>query len=373
MECGVKEMKERIQVGVVFGGMSAEHEVSWQSARNVIQAMDPAKYDTVPVYIDMLGRWFIMEPEDLSASTIPSSIPEGRRILVAPENTKARILGYHNGDHRKTVQVLFPVLHGPYGEDGSFQGLCKLYQIPFVGASVLGSAVGMDKDVMKRLLREQGIPVPAFRVYCVEGREKISCKALCAELGLPLFVKPANLGSSVGISKVTSLEGLPSAMDKAWEYDRKVIVEEGITGREIECSVLGNWDPIASLPGEIIPRQEFYSYDAKYIDKDGALLQIPAPLPEGTVRKVQEMAIETFKALCCEGMARVDFFLRDDNQLLVNELNSIPGFTNISMYPKLWEVSGIPYNDLIDRLIQLSLERFELENKLSHSYRTSHP
>jgi D-alanine-D-alanine ligase len=362
-------MKARTVVGVVFGGMSAEHEVSCASARNVITAMDQGRYETVPLYIDPQGRWYLLEQGDLGSDEIPRPLPEHKRVLLAPDRTKGRLLGYHKGDFRKTVDILFPVLHGPYGEDGSFQGLCKLYRIPFVGAGVVGSAVSMDKDVMKRLLREKGIPVPRFQVVCAEDRETISCERICGELGLPLFVKPANLGSSVGITKVASPEGLRAAMETAWRYDRKILLEECIQGREIECSVLGNWDPVASLPGEILPRHDFYSYEAKYIDKEGALLRIPAPLPDGVIREVRQMAVDTFKALCCEGMARVDFFLRGAGELLVNELNSIPGFTNISMYPKLWEVSGISYSELIDRLIALGFERFELEMDLCTSRR----
>ncbi len=360
-------MNTRIAVGVVFGGMSAEHEVSWESARNVISAMDQDRYDTIPIYIDMQGRWYLLDPGTILPGQIPNSIPDEHRVFLAPDRSKGRLLDYHGRETRKTVDILFPVLHGPYGEDGSFQGLCRIYHIPFVGAGVVGSAVSMDKDVMKRLLRDRGIPVPKFTVVHFEDRHRVSYKQICEELGLPLFVKPANLGSSVGISKVVTSDELEAAMETAWQYDRKILVEECILGREIECSVLGNWNPIASLPGEIIPRHEFYSYEAKYLDSDGAQLKIPAMLPENITQKVQHLAIETFKTLCCEGMGRVDFFLRGSEELLVNELNSIPGFTNISMYPKLWEASGISYAELIDRLIELALERFGVETHLSRS------
>jgi D-alanine-D-alanine ligase len=240
--------------------------------------------------------------------------------------------------------------------------------VPFVGAGVLGSAVTMDKDVSKRLLRDAGVPTARFLVFERSSADRIDFDEAKDRLGLPVFVKPANLGSSVAISKVRDREAFEHAMEEAFEYDRKVLVEECIRGREIECSVLGNECPMASVPGEVIPRHEFYSYIAKYVDEEGAVLEIPAKLDEGTTATVQELAIKTFEALCCEGMARVDFFLKDNGEVIVNEMNTIPGFTKISMYPKLWEASGIPYTELIDRLIQLALERFEKEKRLKTSY-----
>ena len=258
------------------------------------------------------------------------------------------------------------LLHGPFGEDGTIQGLLKLAGVPFVGAGVLGSAVGMDKDVMKRLLRDAGIPIPGFLSFASNRPPKF--KDVSRELGLPLFVKPANLGSSVGISKAKDETGFSKAVGDAFRYDTKILVEEAVQGREIECAVLGNDDPQASVPGEIIPTREFYDYDAKYVDENGARLEAPAKLNADTVRRVQELAIRTFQALNCEGMGRVDFFLKTDGTLLVNEINTIPGFTKISMYPRLWALSGISYTELIDRLIQLAIERFAHEQKL----RTSH-
>jgi D-alanine-D-alanine ligase len=262
------------------------------------------------------------------------------------------------------VDVVFPVLHGPFGEDGTVQGLLKLANVPFVGASVLGSAIGMDKDVMKRLLRDANIPIGRFQTYDRRTARQIKFANIKKALGLPLFVKPANLGSSVGISKVNNRQELIAAVKKALRFDNKILIEEFIQGREIECSVLGNDDPIVSLPGEIVTGHDFYSYDAKYIDDQGAHLEIPAKLPKAIVKNVQEIAIETYKALCCEGMARVDFFLKANGKVLVNEINTIPGFTQISMYPKMWEASGIPYTKLIDRLIQLALRRFRQEQNL---------
>jgi D-alanine-D-alanine ligase len=265
------------------------------------------------------------------------------------------------------VDVAFPILHGPFGEDGTVQGLLKLADVPFVGAGVLGSAVGMDKDVMKRLLRDAEIPIAKFLAFEHAAQEEIHFANIKRVLGLPVFVKPANLGSSVGISKVTHRNQFTGAIREAFRYDNKILIEESIRGREIECSVLGNEHPIASLPGEIITRHDFYSYDAKYIDEKGAQLVIPAELPESITKKIQEFAIRSFKVLCCEGMARMDFFLRNQREIFVNEINTIPGFTKISMYPKLWEASGITYADLIDRLIRLALERFRREKNLKTS------
>ena len=260
--------------------------------------------------------------------------------------------------------MVFPVLHGPFGEDGTVQGLLKLANIAYVGAGVLGSAIGMDKDVMKRLLRDAGIPVARFVAANKYSSKPIDFDAARDQLGLPLFVKPANLGSSVGIHKVTDRDEFQRAVRDALNYDDKVLIEECINGREIECSVLGNDNPIASVPGEILPRHEFYSYEAKYLDENGAVLEIPAKLSSETLERIRQLAIRTFTVLCCEGMARIDFFLRNSDEIIVNEINTIPGFTRISMYPKLWEATSISYSELIDRLIQLALERFQREQRL---------
>jgi D-alanine-D-alanine ligase len=237
-----------------------------------------------------------------------------------------------------------------------------------VGSGVLGSAVGMDKDIMKRLFRESGIPTADFLVFHETDRDKINFEKIKGKLGIPFFVKPANMGSSVGINKIKSKKEFGKAVAEAFQFDRKVIIEKNISGREIECAVLGNEKPIASIPGEVIPQHEFYSYDAKYIDADGALLKVPAKLPDSTIKKIQEMAVKVFKVLNCEGMGRVDLFLLKDGKIYANEINTIPGFTKISMYPKLWEASGISYANLIDKLIQLAIERFEKEKKLKTSY-----
>lgn len=314
---------KKIKIGVLYGGKSAEHEVSLQSARNVINALDKTKYQITPIKINKDGKF--------------------------------------NFEDIKKFDVIFPVMHGPFGEDGSMQGLLKLAGVPFVGPSVLGSAVGMDKDAMKRILRDAGIPIGKF--VAVRENDKIDFNKIKKELGLPMFIKPANMGSSVGISKVRNEKEFKKGIAEAFKFDRKILVEEFIEGREIECALLGNDMPMASVPGEIVANQDFYSYDAKYIDT-GSQSIIPAPIDKKTTKKIQELAIKTFQALNCEGMSRVDFFLKKNGAVLVNEINTIPGFTNISMYPKLWEASGIPVSKLLDRLIELAVERFKKEKKL---------
>ena len=360
-------MKKKLRVAILFGGKSAEHEISLQSARNIVEAMDRKKYETVLVGIGKNGQWTLIET---SRKGWPKSIPSvktSESLALAPGRKTGPLAGPSGREAVGRVDVVFPVLHGTFGEDGTVQGLLKLADIPFVGAGVLGSAVGMDKDVMKRLLRDAGIRSARFVVLERSSPAQMTFEDLQRQLGLPFFVKPANLGSSVGINKVKNRDQFQHAVREAFRYDSKILVEEYIEGREIECAVLGNDFPIASLPGEIIPQHEFYSYAAKYQDDKGAVLEIPAKLPQEVTKEIQDIAIQSFKTLCCEGMARVDFFLRDDREIIVNEINTIPGFTKISMYPKLWEASGISYTELIDRLIQLALERFKREKKLKTS------
>jgi len=362
-------MKKKLRVALLFGGKSAEHEISLISARNIVEAMDATKYDVVAIGIDKQGRWHLDESARLLHGVAQSEVDfKGAKnsAAVRPGDTPMPLVR-SSGSGLGAIDVVFPVLHGPFGEDGTVQGLLKLANIPFVGAGVLGSAVGMDKDVMKRLLRDAKIPIAKFLVFERSGASKINFVDVKRRLGLPFFVKPANLGSSVGISKVSANKQFGGAIRKAFRYDNKILIEESIRGREIECSVLGNDNPIASLPGEIITPHDFYSYDAKYLDEKGAQLVIPAALPKKIVKAVQGLALRTFKTLACEGMARVDFFLRDNREIFVNEINTIPGFTKISMYPKLWEASGIPYSKLIDRLIQLALEKFHREKNLRTS------
>jgi D-alanine-D-alanine ligase len=367
-------VKRRLRVAVLFGGKSAEHEISLQSAKNIVEAIDKKKYEVVLIGIDKDGRWYLNDAARLLLSSgpqLPSLSTLGgtkKRVGLIPSKNTAQLVRLDDYRDERALDVVFPILHGPFGEDGTVQGLLKLANIPFVGAGVLGSALGMDKDAMKRLLRDAGIPTANFLVFHRPHIGEIKFAQIVRKVGLPFFVKPANLGSSVGIHKVKDQRQFVQATRDAFRYDSKILVEEHINGREIECAVLGNQEPIASVPGEIIPRHELYSYEAKYLDEKGAALKIPADLPKPIVKKIQGLAIETFKVLCCEGMARVDFFLRDNREVIVNEINTIPGFTKISMYPKLWEASGISYTELIDRLIQLALERFEREKKLETSF-----
>lgn len=292
----------------------------------------------------------------------------GEQVAVLPGGKKSPFLALSDGSPVGSIDVVFPVLHGPFGEDGTVQGMLRLLDVPFVGCGVLSSAVAMDKDVTKRLLRDAGIPIAKFRVVDRSSRGEVDFQDVKDHLGLPVFVKPANLGSSVAINKVEDEKAFLRALEEAFTYDNKVLIEEYVKGREIECSVLGNRNPVASVPGEIIPHHEFYSYEAKYVDNQGAALEIPAKLGEPIVTEIQHLAIRTFQVLLGEGMARVDFFLRDDTEIIVNEINTLPGFTQISMYPKLWEASGISCTELIDRLIQLALERSEAERNLRTSY-----
>ncbi|MBN2093425.1 D-alanine--D-alanine ligase [candidate division KSB1 bacterium] len=366
-------MSKKIKVGIIFGGKSAEHEVALQSAKNVINALNREKYEPVLIGIDKTGKWHLHQSayyllNENDPKLIALNLSDTTEVVSVPTYEKNQLIAIEDGQKYGHLDVVFPVLHGTFGEDGTIQGLLKLLDIPFVGAGVLGSAVGMDKDVMKRLLRDAQIPIPKFISINRIQRAQFSFETIVNELGLPFFMKPANSGSSVGIHKVHNFAEFEPALNDAFTYDTKILIEEFIKGREIECSVLGNYNPLASIPGEVIPTHEFYSYEAKYLDEKGATLQIPAKLPENIIKNVQELAIKTFQVLCCQGMARVDFFLQSDETLLVNEINTIPGFTRISMYPKLWEMSGISYAELIDRLIQLALERHQEEKALQVSF-----
>ncbi len=354
---------------ILFGGKSAEHEVSLRSAKNIVEAMDKKKYNPVLIGIDKGGKWIWGGKSRalLGAKAIERSREDivSERVALVPES-EGKVSRLSHPETQESIDVVFPVLHGPFGEDGTVQGLLKLANIPFVGAGVLGSAVGMDKDVMKRLLRDAGIPIANFLVF--RDSEKTDYAYMVKKLGLPFFLKPANLGSSVGVHKVHNEKEFQQALKDAFRYDTKIIIEEHISGREIECSVLGNEHPVASVPGEVVVKHEFYSYEAKYIDENGAALEIPAKLPGKITERVKKLAVETFKVLGCEGMGRVDFFVKKNGAVLVNEINTIPGFTSISMYPQLWKAGGVSYSELIDRLIMLAMERFEKEQKLRTSF-----
>ncbi|MET0290972.1 MAG: D-alanine--D-alanine ligase family protein [Steroidobacteraceae bacterium] len=340
----------KIRVGVLFGGQSAEHEISILSARNIVAALDRTRFEPVLVGIDKAGRWLAQDEQRLIASARdPRAVSIEKGAASSVEQTAAR------------VDVVFPVLHGTLGEDGAMQGLLEVAGIPYVGAGVLGSAVGMDKDVMKRLLRDAGIPITPFetiRSDRFEADPVTVCREV-AKLGFPLFTKPANAGSSVGIRKVKSAGELEDAIRFAFRYDVKVVVEAGVTAREIEFAVLGGNPATVSVAGEIVVEHKdgFYSYDAKYLDEKGARLELPAKLSADELKQAQAMALQTFEVLECDGLARVDLFLTGDGELLVNEINTLPGFTAISMYPKLWALSGLTQTELITRLIDLAIRR----------------
>ncbi|MCL6610648.1 MAG: D-alanine--D-alanine ligase [Peptococcaceae bacterium] len=367
-------MREKKRVVVLFGGRSGEHEVSINSAASVMAALDRDKYEIIPVAITREGRWVAgITPEQAAGGLDPavlSGTGGGAVTVILPPDPGWRGLTVPgNGDAGQIageIDVVFPVMHGTYGEDGTVQGLLELANIPYVGAGVLGSALGMDKVLMKTVLARHGVPQARFLSF-LRREWETDPKTVIAEtekqLGYPCFIKPANLGSSVGISKARRREELVRGLELAAGYDRKIILEEFIDAREVEVSVLGNDDPMASLPGEIIPLKEFYDYEAKYVD-GLSQLKVPAELPPDTVERLRELAIKVFKALDCAGMARVDFFLRrSDGAVLVNEINTIPGFTRFSMYPKLWEATGIGYRELLDRLIDLALERHRDKNR----------
>ena len=356
-----------MRVGILFGGKSAEHEVSCESAANIFDAIDRSEFEPVQICIHKDGSWKLAG----ESVSLLGALPSVSKVVFAPARTESGDFGQClvfnlNNCSAMTLDVVFPVLHGPFGEDGTIQGLLKIVGVPFVGSGVLGSAAGMDKDVMKRLFRDAGLPVGKFLSF--RSHEPPPAFAeIEAALDNPVFVKPANLGSSVGISKVHGAAEFSVAVEEAFRYDTKLIVEEYIKGREIECAVLGNENPAASVLGEIIPSHEFYSYDAKYLDANGAALEVPAKIDDETAGRIQALSIKAFQVLGCEGLARVDFFLRENGEAVINEINTMPGFTKISMYPKLWEASGIGYTELISRLIALAMERFEKERVLKTS------
>ena len=369
-------MKKRVLL--LYGGRSGEHEVALRSAASILMNLDPARFDVVPVAIDKQGRWLQQSSQLLSGSAPSPALPVSatQSPVMLPANPQL------NSSPALTsgapFDVIFPVLHGTFGEDGTVQGLFELANVPYVGAGVLGSAIGMDKEVAKRLAKEAGIPIvpfvsfPAAHWTSLKYQERLQAR-ICDELGFPCFVKPANSGSSVGIHKVKTAGGLDAAIRDAIQYDTKILVEKGINAREIEISVLENreegGEPRTSTVGEINPTHEFYSYEAKYLDENGATFHIPAQLKSKEAQEAQELARKIFAALACEGMARVDLFLdRDSGNFYFNEINTIPGFTSISMYPKLWEASGLSFQDLVSELIELAIARHARRNRLSRSF-----
>lgn len=359
---------QKKKVAILFGGRSSEHNISLLSAMNVVNAIDRDKYEPVLIGIDKSGKWHynkgamkIMNQENPKLIALNNL---DKPVLLSQNTDEHTLVSIK--DHRTLVHidVIFPVLHGTYGEDGSVQGLAKLANIPCVGCSILGSAVGMDKDVTKRLLRDGGIEVADFITLRKGLNEDVSYDEASAKLGTELFIKPANLGSSVGVSFVKNETEYNEAIKIGFQYDPKVVVEEKLVGRELECAVLGNIYPKASAVGEVIPKDDWYSFESKYVDADGAKCMIPAELSEKDIKRVQDLAVLTYRLLECEGMARVDMFMLEDGKLVINEINTIPGFTKISMYPQLWEVSGLSYTDLISALIEYAVESHTDRNSL---------
>lgn len=357
-------------VALIFGGKSAEHEVSLRSAKNVADAMDKDLFTPILIGISKEGGWYRFP--DTSVFTQATKIvdqdlpPNAEPVALITQQGKPSL--YSLKDHSRTaVDVAFPILHGTMGEDGTIQGLFKMVQLPFVGCGVWSSAAGMDKEIMKRLFTEAQIP--NARYMLLTPYKNTSYAEVVQQLGSPFFIKPANAGSSVGVHKIKSAEDFEKNLKDALQFDTKVLAEEFIQGREIECSVMGhNRAPQASLPGEIIPQHEFYSYEAKYLDDNGALLRIPAEISPELVQKLQVLAKKTYQVMGCDGLTRVDFFLRPNGEFYVNEINTLPGFTKISMYPKMWEATGVSYKELITKLIHFGLEKFQEEQSLKTSY-----
>lgn len=383
-QAAMKQAK-RLRVGVLFGGRSGEHEISLRSAQTIISAMDPARYEVVPIGIARNGKWYLRD--DASATRrdglsklravgntgLPVNLPlNPSRQLISVEASNGAAASKKAGPPG-SLDVIFPVLHGTYGEDGTVQGLLELAGIPYVGAGVLGSAIGMDKDAQKRLMRDAGIPIVRYfsLTHSQVSADSKLAERLAAQLGYPVFVKPNALGSSIGIAKVANKRGLAAALDDAFEYDRKILIEASCAGREFECAVLGNDYPEASVPGEIVVkgRHSFYDYASKYLDAEGSEVRIPAALPSALAQKIRQISVEAFTALSLRGMARVDFLAANDlSELYVNEVNTIPGFTSISMYPKMWEATGLPLPQLINRLIELAIEEHRERAKLRYTY-----
>lgn len=360
----------RKKIGIIFGGQSAEHEVSLRSAKNIALAMDQNKFEYVLVGISKQGTWYQFpdltvfdQCEKLNDGKIPS---HGRPVALIRSEGKA-ILFDLTSQQKNQIDCAFPIIHGTRGEDGTLQGLFKMMNIPFVGCGVLASAVGMDKEIMKRILNVAGIKNAKYRL--LTPFQKNEFQSLVKDLGLPFFIKPANAGSSVGVHKIKSEADFNEKLKDAFLYDYKVLAEEFIEGREIEISVMGlNHEPKASLPGEVIPQHEFYSYEAKYLDDNGALLQIPAQIESAVVAEMQKLACQTYQTLGCDGFTRVDFFMKKNGELYINEVNTLPGFTKISMYPKMWEATGLKYSDLITELIELAFKKDQMDAKLVTTY-----
>jgi len=364
---------KKTNIGLVFGGRSGEHEVSLQSAKSIYEALDKKKYNVYLIGIDKKGNWLLGNPANylLNAQNpklIALNKSNGETITAISKTEKPEIISLATGKKIGKIDVFFPIVHGTYGEDGTLQGMFEMLNCAYVGAGVAGSAVGMDKDIQKRLLKVAGINIADFLTIRKSHYNKSFIDKIVQKFSFPVFVKPANMGSSVGISKAHNEKELKKSILDAFKYDTKILVEEYIKGKEIECSVMGNDDPVASVPGEVVPHHEFYSYEAKYIDENGAGLMIPARLAEKTIKEIQKIAIKTYLALDCSGFARVDFFLTKSGKIYINEINTLPGFTKISMFPKLFGASGIDYPTLLDKLIGYALDKKQEKDKLARSY-----
>lgn len=339
----------KIRLGILFGGRSTEHEISIRSAQNIVRAVDQARYDLVYTGLDRQGGWHLLTADALTKPEVTAA-GSGREYAAS---TLAAVL-----PELSRCDCIFPVLHGTYGEDGTVQGLLRLLDVPFVGADVLGSAVGMDKLTMKRLLVESGLPVGRYAAFRNAADASAAFERLSREWGLPLFVKPSAQGSSVGVSRAANQAEYQSAVSHAFEFDDVILVEQAVAGREIECAILGNESPVASVCGEIVPKDGFYSYENKYLNEDGARFEKPARVSEAEMKSIQDLSVKVYQSLECEGLARVDVFLTADGSVLINEINTLPGFTSISMYPQLFELSGVKTHELIDRLVHLARDRF---------------
>lgn len=373
-------MDKRIRVGVIFGGKSGEHEVSIQSGKSILKSLDDTKYKAIPIGISRTGHWLIgdkafqqleAEAQIVIGSPSPSegeALHDNADLSALRANEQSAVVP---NELVEDFDIVIPVLHGPNGEDGTIQGMLELLDVPYVGAGVLASSVGMDKVFMKKLFAAAGLPQVPYTFYTRKQWQEAPGDVIGDiedKLGYPCFVKPANMGSSVGISKVKSRDDLPAALNLAAKYDRKLVVEQGADVREVEVAVLGNDNPMASVPGEIIPSNEFYDYNAKYVSGDSTLI-IPAPVPEDVTKEIQRWAVAAFQAVDCTGLARVDFFVeRGTNRVLVNEINTMPGFTQFSMYPKLWEATGVSYAELIEKLIQLGIERHQEKQQTTNNF-----
>jgi len=361
-------MSKKVKVGIVYGGQSPEHNISLLSAYNVFKNINLDRYTPVLLPIDKAGNWYYQEgdinlthPTDAQMVSLPTY---RHKVYISQNAQDGSIVDAATGEVITTIDILYPVLHGAYGEDGAIQGLAKIAGLPCVGCSILGSAAGMDKDVTKRLLRDAGIGIAKFVTLRQGYNDHLSYDEIRCDLGSELFIKPANLGSSVGISFVENAEDFKTAVAHAFLFDPKVIIEEKIVGREIECAVMGNADIRTSTIGEILPKTEWYTFENKYVDDDGAGLSIPADIGRENIDRARDIASRAYRSLECCGLARVDMFLKDDGEIIVNEINTLPGFTKISMYPKLWAQSGIAYQDLISKLIEYAIEHFNIQNNL---------